>query len=707
VIALLAACGPEGAPAPAAYVPRHRLVDVMPSSAARARQAILAIDDDLRHTLGPAAVGILRRRAGAGAGAGTEALRVVPASVHAGLDAIVVRGGVREGPRAPWRAIEPRLLPLASAEPGDGIPLELPEAGPGVRLQLSGVGPVAPQREVIASPPLAIPPDARLDFAIGLYEVAPRLAPEQAPVRFRIGRCPPEAAPGSLSGCSVVFDEILEPRAARGGGWRDRRLGLDASPEPVELRFETSSPTAERSPFSFPLWADPTVLVPTAKDPERRNVLLISLDTLRADHLPSYGHPLDTAPFLERHFAQEGVLFEQVVAAAASTGPSHMSMLTGLDVREHQVQHLFQRLSPELHTLAELLREHGFVTGAVTENGALGVPQGFPRGFDSYRENEGARATEFGDRAEETLALAEAWLRRHRDSPFLLFVHTYLVHAPYEAPDRYRDRFLERPGRTRVLHDVPPERSPARYDQEIRYLDDLLRDFFERLADLDLDRDTVLIVTSDHGEEFYEHAFLDHGATVFETAIRVPLLLRGPGLARGRRIREPVAHADLLPTILALAGVPGVEQGSGRDLSALVEAAEPSVRVPERLLFSETRIEWGLSRHHRGRMIVVPTPSIAVRRGDHKLMETRDRAGTVRRRYFDLARDPYERRDLLAEGRHAPADLTAALDGYARRYEAFAQQRRAEKAAGGSPDEVDLRSDPELEDALRALGYVR
>jgi len=302
----------------------------------------------------------------------------------------------------------------------------------------------------------------------------------------------PESSTAVARECVAVFDEAIDPGSDQALEWQNNHVSLaEWAGRSVSVRFETRAERGEPSPYVYPLWANPTITRTAERPTGARNFILVSLDTLRADHLPSYGYPVDTAPFLEEAFAQRGTLFVNPVASAATTAVSHMSIFTGLHGFEHQIANLYRRLSHKKRTLAEMLRGAGFETGAVTENGALLMSQGFGRGFNSYRENKEADVSSFAGQAERTLALAESRLRRHRDKPFFLFVHTYQVHFPYTPPPDYDALTPSLPDEVAPPADIPEERHPLLYDREIRYLDDLLRGFFSRLEDLELDEDYV------------------------------------------------------------------------------------------------------------------------------------------------------------------------------------------------------------------------
>jgi arylsulfatase A-like enzyme len=530
-----------------------------------------------------------------------------------------------------------------------------------------------------------IPAGAVLDFSIA---VSGRWL-SGAPVGFSVSACAGEA-------CSVLFEESLLESQQVVRVWHDRRIdlaalaGLDRS-----LVFELDHAGA-RENGDLPVWGAPTLYAPQPDSDEHPNLILISIDTLRADHLGAYGYERDTDPFLRGSFAAEGTLFERVVAAASTTGPSHMTMFTSLDPLVHGVLPTasFGTVLPRgVVTLAGALAAAGYETGAVTENGPLGPQRGFARGFADFDESVDADGGTSGQ-VEKTLAKAGAWLERNRGRRTFLFVHTYEVHAPYTPPDAYAALFEPGP----PVAGRPPEWDPILYDREIRHTDDRLRAFFERLERDGLARDTIVIVTSDHGEAFLEHGFLGHGPDLHQEIVKVPLMLRGPGIPVGHRVDAPVGLIDLMPTILDLAGVDPVAGVMGRSLAPLLRGeADGGARV--RPLFSsawQTRAIFA-----GGQAARIPQPTFSVRVGSRKLIRYTDQ-GRPRYAYYDLDEDPEERSGGASHSSAEVSELVRLLE----RHQAAARTHRAELVAppGALPPELTL--DPERASRLRALGYL-
>ena len=242
---------------------------------------------------------------------------------------------------------------------------------------------------------------------------------------------------------------------------------------------------------------------------------------------------------------------------------------------------------------------------------------------------------------------------------------------------------------------LSPDRAPTLYDREIRYLDDQLREFFEALGALGLARDTLVVVTSDHGEEFMEHGDVGHGPHLNAEVTHVPLLLAGPGVARGRRLMQPLGHVDLMPTLLELAGIPLPEAAMGRSFAHQLRAHAQAAAEDAVPLYAEA---W-----HFGPVARLGPP-LAVRVGHRKLIRTPTTAGAAYE-YYELARDPREERNLFGTAGAATSDLEERIERYAAEVAARVAKRRDERSARpGAADEPVI--DPDREAKLRALGYI-
>ena len=487
----------------------------------------------------------------------------------------------------------------------------------------------------------------------------------------------------------TLLEATLDPDDPRDQKWFDRRIDLsDLAGRRVRFEFTTKRGGVGPS-HSLPVWSDAVVYAtPSLRD--RPNVLVISLDTLRARSLGSYGYGRDTSPFFDS-IASDGTLFENAITASVTTSPAHMSLFTGLYPVHHGIRIALERKLPHVVTLAERLHRVGYRTAAFTENGYLIRRHGFGEGFDQYTENRGEHLKAPGE-VRRTFRQAGDWIADHRELPFFLFVHTYEVHSPYdpEAPytDLFRDAAMPGPGSPAILE------SRDNYDREIRIVDDELKRLFATLEKSGLAGSTIVAILADHGEEFAEHGGLQHGATVFEEGLRVPLVFWAPGrVPAGRRLAAPVSLIDVAPTILDLLGLPIPDDLDGVSLKQLLLEDRP---IEPRPLFAEARatMRW----IDPARPTPWNPPYFAVRTGDAKYVVHRPGRGPAQpMARFDLARDPDESVPLPVASEEA-RPIEALIDRYLGNPAGAAATRKP--AAGGNGVSPDLR------DRLRALGYA-
>ncbi len=414
---------------------------------------------------------------------------------------------------------------------------------------------------------ILVPEAGLLQFAVG---ATGRLS---APIVFRIAAARAPAEP------SLLFESVLEPvESAEARRWRPARVDLGAfAGERLRLRAESLASDGYDPTLGFPVWANPEIL-PLAAEPARPNVVLISVDTLRADHLSVYGYERPTSPRIDAWARRFAAVFRHAVAQAPWTLPSHSSMLTGLDALRHGVNHPFRAAPEALETLAERLREEGYFTAAITGGGWLHPSYGLAQGFDRYRYWLGGG----GDAELETHAeVAGRWLDELRE-PFFLFLHTYAVHdftrGPGPAPD-------EDPRSHRV----------RQYDLAVSRMDELVGRILERVAASPLHGRTIVALTSDHGEDLGEDGVYGHGSLRDQTLL-VPLLLELPGgRGAGAVIDDQVRSVDLVPTLLDLAGAEVPADLDGVSLVALLERGDGAPRAAPPVAASYFSLDHGLS----------------------------------------------------------------------------------------------------------------
>jgi arylsulfatase A-like enzyme/Flp pilus assembly protein TadD len=363
--------------------------------------------------------------------------------------------------------------------------------------------------------------------------------------------------------------------------------------------------------------------------------VIVTIDTLRADRLGCYGSTTVATPRLDR-IAREGALAPDASAHVPLTRPSHVTLFTGLLPASHGIRdNVSPALDAKVPLLAETLHAAGFRTAGFVSSVVLSRQSGLQRGFDTYSDafdvdDDDARfLNTIQKRGDGPTAEAIAWLEKEAPSGARLFawLHLYDPHDPYEPPEPYASRYADRP-----------------YDGEVAYADELVGRLDDALTRLKLRDDTLLVVTADHGEGLGEHGEEVHGYFVYETTLRVPLLVRGPGVTAGTRLPVTAHTSDLLPTVQALAGLAPPARTDGRSLArALAGGAAPDASAT----YAESLtplLHYGWSdlralRDGRFKYILAPRPEL-----------------------YDLRDDPHELRNLAeADGARAQAMRAALL----------------------------------------------
>ena len=390
------------------------------------------------------------------------------------------------------------------------------------------------------------------------------------------------------------------------------------------------------------------------------SVLLITIDTLRADAVGAYGNATADTPRLDR-LAAEGVLFEDAAAHNVVTLPSHANILSGRYPFEHGIRdNSGFRFPEEIPTLATLLKERGYRTGAFVSAFAVDSRFGLDRGFEIYEDSFANvdRQDPFlmqERRGGETVALAREWLATVGDEPFFMWLHLYDPHFPYAPPAPFDTRFPGEP-----------------YHGEVAATDAFLAPLVDPFLDGSDPRETLVVVTADHGESLGEHGELTHGIFAYEGTVRVPLILHAPHLLAPRTVSGSLArHVDLLPTILDALGEPLPDELLGRSLLAAANG-HPLPDDPSYFEALTGMLNRGWAPLH------------GVRRGDVKLIEL------PIPELYDLAEDAEERRNLIATQAARAAELQSSLDAL----------RQADRGVERSEETEDTRR------RLEALGYI-
>jgi len=438
--------------------------------------------------------------------------------------------------------------------------------------------------------------------------------------------------------------------------------------------------------------------------PQLQSVVLIGVDTLRADHLGIYGAKRPTSPLLDQ-FAEQARVFDHAYATSAWTLPSFASLLTGLDPAEHGAGILLRHMAEEeigedrvglkkrtkmksdVTTLAERLSAGGFATLAVVQTPNLDPAYGIDRGFDIYSFSKRGRSR----RAKAAVTRALALIGEYEDQPFFLFLHLIDPHLSYDAPKPFAGRFtseldtdFEMPRKNiaklrKSYGDYSPvkqEYIEAAYDEEILYTDQQVTRFLRELRKRGLADKTLVILTADHGEEFFEHGSFEHGHSMHQEVLRVPFVVWGPGVEAGREL-APVSIADAAPTILEAVGLDVPNTGFGRSLWPLLSENQP---VEEDRLLVAAGTLYG------------PEQQMALR-WPYKLVL---RPASGDRMLFNLENDPDERNDLSETHGDLAQQLATELN----------QRMQALQLGDDDAKREEATLDSETIEGLRELGYV-
>ncbi len=422
--------------------------------------------------------------------------------------------------------------------------------------------------------------------------------------------------------------------------------------------------------------------------PRPRNVLLISIDALRPDMLGCYGYGRPTSPTLDR-LASGGVVFENAFTPSPWTLPAHGSLFTGFYPRRHGATSEEHALAENVETMAEILSGHGFATAAMVNGFYLSRRYGFDRGFQRFfyqtPPHRDPNPPAVFDEAVE-------WLSQTGDAPFFLFVHDFHVHTDYVSLPEYERMFLSEYGGevdgsasqllafrrgAFALNETDVAHLVDRYAAGIRQADAQIDRLFRHMQETGIWENTLVIVISDHGEEFLEHGGVLHGRTHYDELMRVPLIVAGPGVAHGRRIEEPASLIDILPTTLSLLGLPETDSLDGIDLTGTWRNWL-RWRFRDRVLFGEA--------DHKNE---IPDMTRSARYRGYKLVHDRLTGESV---LYDLTSDPGERRDVKA----IHPKIARRLGEEIKRFEAMTNE-------GPALRPVDRKTGERLE----ALGYAQ
>jgi arylsulfatase A-like enzyme/tetratricopeptide (TPR) repeat protein len=408
------------------------------------------------------------------------------------------------------------------------------------------------------------------------------------------------------------------------------------------------------------IWKSQKETLPGFGDFQDYNLLLVTIDTLRADHLPAYGYTKIHTPNLDR-LANESFVFEDVVAQVPMTLPSHTCILTGLLPPAHGIRdNAGFILDSKVNTLAETLKSKNYETAAFISAFILDSQFGLDQGFDHYSDNfslvqANVDSTHVSRRAEETELEVDAWLRKNSDQKFFLWVHYYDPHDPYDPPEPYKTEYAS-----------------SLYDGEIAYTDHVFGKLYDLLDQLQLREKTIVIMTGDHGEGLGDHKEQTHSIFIYNATQHVPLMIRLPKI-KPERIKGVVSLVDIVPTVLEWLGVQPDQNMQGRSLIPLIEGKDHSSRAAySESIFPE--LHYGFSPLKRiatdqYEFIDAPNPEV-----------------------YDRVNDRSELKNLIKEKPEIANALQKRLDEILKSSQTAAKQTQ--------------KMDPETEEKLRAMGYV-
>jgi len=432
--------------------------------------------------------------------------------------------------------------------------------------------------------------------------------------------------------------------------------------------FSLIKPRLQKDPYARDFESYRSLMKPVPVD--GMNIIVLTIDTLRADHLGCYGYEGAGTPNIDR-LSKEGILFKYTTAQTPLTLPSHSSIFTGTYPLHHGVRDNGGFYLDERHTtLAEVLKERGFATGGFVAAFVLDSRWGLNQGFDYYYDNfdltkyKTVSLDSVQRRGDEVLAEATRWMDENRESKFFAWIHLYDPHTPYDPPEPYKSRYREK--------------RFGLYDGEIAYVDQLLGEFRGYLEENDLLEKTIIVFTGDHGESLGEHKESAHGFFIYDAAVRVPLIIRFPASSLADTVVEKqVRSIDIMPTLLHMAGADVPEDVQGTSLLSLILGDHDEA---DRQAYSETY--W--PRYHYGWSELK-----SIRQGRYKFIDAPDPE------LYDTFEDPGEIDNIIGKKATLANEMKRQIDSLIQKY-----------SSAGIEETGPERIDNDSLEKLQALGYI-
>jgi len=438
------------------------------------------------------------------------------------------------------------------------------------------------------------------------------------------------------------------------------------------------------------------------------NVVLISIDTLRADHLSTYGYSKKTSPYLDE-FSKNSVVYKNFYSTSSWTLPAHASMFASDTPSNLKTASLFDKLPESALTISEVLGKNGYYTYGFDSNTYVSPSWNFSQGFNGYTvERSNPNVVD----ANLIFPHAEKWLQQNKDKKFFLFLHAFEVHDPYCPPEPYASKFkgnytgkvncvnlsmiLENISKKKVLSTEELNRFVSLYDGEISYTDYYLGMFLKKLKDLDIDKKTIVIITSDHGEEFGDHGtWGEHIHTLYNELIHIPLIIKSPTLQPGVKL-NPVSMVDVAPTILDLVGIKKPVEFKGESVlqdlhnkKIFFELSDTQMQLRNRLAVLY-KAEVGVTPRER-KDESLDKIKVGVLLNDWKLIRS---FNPQMIELYNIKQDPYEKNNLAFDER----TRTKALEILIMRQYKLENHTDLDKIQKNLPKQEEL-------DKLKGIGY--